>query len=65
VHSREVPVEDEHVVGIECDLRSGVESVIVLLSVENDGPGLTPEAVSKLAQPFRRLGAERTSTQTG
>jgi signal transduction histidine kinase len=37
----------------------------VLLSVASDGPRLTPEAVSKLAQPFRRLGAERTSTQNG
>jgi signal transduction histidine kinase len=37
----------------------------VLLTVESDGPRLTPEAVSKLAQPFRRLGAERTSTQNG
>jgi signal transduction histidine kinase len=35
------------------------------LVVENGGPVLDQEAVSELAQPFRRLGADRTASANG
>jgi len=35
------------------------------LIVESSGPNLDPAAVAQLAQPFRRLGAERTGSQDG
>jgi signal transduction histidine kinase len=35
------------------------------LIVESSGPILDPAAVAQLAQPFRRLGAERTGSQDG
>jgi signal transduction histidine kinase len=33
--------------------------------VESDGPLLDQTAVAQLAQPFRRLGADRTGSHTG
>jgi signal transduction histidine kinase len=42
-----------------------VEGEIVRLTVENGGPVLDGEAVKDLTQPFRRLGAERTGSDTG
>jgi signal transduction histidine kinase len=35
------------------------------LVVESGGPVLDEESVAQLAQPFRRLGAERTGSQNG
>jgi signal transduction histidine kinase len=35
------------------------------LTVESSGPTLDPAAVAQLAQPFRRLGAERTGSHNG
>jgi signal transduction histidine kinase len=37
----------------------------VRLLVENGGPVLDPGKVTTLAQPFRRLGADRTGSATG
>ena len=37
----------------------------VRLLVENGGPLLDPGTVTTLAQPFRRLGADRTGSSTG
>jgi signal transduction histidine kinase len=38
---------------------------VVRLLVENGGPVLDPGKVATLAQPFRRLGADRTGSATG
>jgi signal transduction histidine kinase len=35
------------------------------LVVENGGPALDPDQVKQLAQPFRRIGAERTGSDNG
>jgi signal transduction histidine kinase len=37
----------------------------VRLVVENGGPALDADSVDELAQPFRRLGSERTGSDTG
>jgi signal transduction histidine kinase len=46
-------------------VHSHVEETTVRLVVENGGPVLNEEAVQELAQPFRRLGAARTGSDTG
>jgi signal transduction histidine kinase len=42
-----------------------VDGEAALLVVESAGPRLEPNVVRGLAQPFRRLGAERTQSQNG
>jgi signal transduction histidine kinase len=44
---------------------TAVEDERALLVVENGGPSLDPEEVKLLAQPFRRIGAERTGSDKG
>jgi signal transduction histidine kinase/CheY-like chemotaxis protein len=47
-------------------IRIGVAAVAggrVRLEVEDDGPGIAPEALSRLFAPFERLGAERTGVE--
>jgi signal transduction histidine kinase len=43
----------------------GVDGETARLVVESGGPVLAPSAVADLAQPFRRLGADRTWSQNG
>ena len=42
-----------------------VNGALALLVVENGGPVLAQDDVDALAQPFRRLGAERTGQENG
>jgi signal transduction histidine kinase len=42
-----------------------VNGALALLVVENGGPVLAQDNVDALAQPFRRLGAERTDQESG
>jgi signal transduction histidine kinase len=44
---------------------SGIDGETARLVVESGGPVLDPAAVADLAQPFRRLGADRTWSQNG
>jgi len=47
-------------------LRVGVAPVVggrVRIEVEDDGPGIAPEALDRLFRPFERLGAERTGVE--
>jgi signal transduction histidine kinase len=46
-------------------IRTDVTGLTSHLVVENGGPVLDQDDVQHLAQPFRRLGAERTGTDTG
>lgn len=46
-------------------VRTGVTSRTAFLVVENGGPKLNEDAVRDLAKPFRRLGPERTDSDTG
>ncbi|MCU1490763.1 MAG: hypothetical protein JWM85_2168 [Acidimicrobiaceae bacterium] len=46
-------------------VRTGVEGDLASLVVENGGPVLDEGAVKDLAHPFRRLGAERTGSESG
>jgi signal transduction histidine kinase len=48
---------------IRVTTRSDGDSALLL--VESGGPPLEPSEVRKLAQPFRRLGAERTNSRNG
>jgi hypothetical protein len=41
------------------------EGQLARLVVENGGPIIEPEAVKQLAQPFRRIGAQRTGSDKG
>jgi len=41
---------------------TAVSGPTALLAIENGGDVLTPEQVAELAQPFRRLGVERTGS---
>ncbi|MEU8380242.1 HAMP domain-containing sensor histidine kinase [Streptosporangium sp. NPDC048865] len=43
----------------------GVGAEPVRLVVETDGPVLDPAQVARLAEPFRRLAADRTGSETG
>ena len=45
--------------------KTAVEGRVACLLVENGGPTLEHAEVQELAQPFRRLGAERTGSDTG
>jgi signal transduction histidine kinase len=44
---------------------SGVDGETARLVIESGGPSLDPSAVAELAQPFRRLGADRTWSRDG
>jgi len=44
---------------------TAVEDTRAELIVENGGPVLDPDQVKQLTQPFRRIGAERTGSDTG
>ena len=44
---------------------TAVEDKRARLVVENGGPSLDPDQVKQLAQPFRRIGAERTGSDKG
>jgi signal transduction histidine kinase len=44
---------------------TAIEDKRALLVVENGGPLLDPDEVRQLAQPFRRIGAERTGSDDG
>jgi hypothetical protein len=44
---------------------TAVEDKRARLLVENGGPVLDPDQVKQLAQPFRRIGAERTGSDNG
>jgi signal transduction histidine kinase len=44
---------------------TAVEDARVQLVVENGGPVLDPDQVKQLTQPFRRIGAERTGSDSG
>ncbi len=44
---------------------TAVEDERAQLVVENGGPSLDPDQVKQLAQPFRRIGAERTGSDKG
>jgi signal transduction histidine kinase len=46
-------------------VRTEVTGPVARLTVENGGPVLSEHDVRHLAQPFRRLGAERTGTDAG
>ncbi len=46
-------------------VKTDSEGPLARLVVENGGPVLAQEEVEQLAQPFRRLGAERTSSEIG
>jgi signal transduction histidine kinase len=46
-------------------VRTAVEDKRALLVVENGGPILHPDQVSRLTEPFRRIGAERTGSDNG
>jgi hypothetical protein len=46
-------------------IRVQVEGAVARLVVENGGPLLAEESVARLAQPFRRLGADRTGSEDG
>jgi signal transduction histidine kinase len=46
-------------------VRTQVDGAATRLVVENGGPLLSEESVSRLAQPFRRLGADRTGSENG
>lgn len=41
------------------------DAATVRLTVETDGPVLDPEQVARLAEPFRRLGSDRTGSAGG
>ncbi len=47
------------------DLTTQADTSAARLIVENGGPVLDPDEVAHLAQPFRRLGAERTGSADG
>ena len=47
------------------NVRSETDRDTARLVVESAGPVLDQEAVAQLAEPFRRLGAERTGSQNG
>jgi signal transduction histidine kinase len=42
-----------------------VDGATVRLTVESDGPTIEPEEAGRLAEPFRRLGADRTRSEDG
>jgi signal transduction histidine kinase len=46
-------------------VKTAVAASRAVLVVENGGPVLAPNDVKELAQPFRRLGAERTGSDNG
>jgi signal transduction histidine kinase len=46
-------------------IRTDVTGPVAHIIVENSGPVLDEDDVQQLAQPFRRLGAERTGSDTG
>ena len=48
-------------INVTCD----ADREMARLMVESGGSVLDREAVSRLAEPFRRLGAERTGSQNG
>jgi signal transduction histidine kinase len=48
-------------VRVETEIEAGVARLVV----ESGGPRLTEREVQELAQPFRRLGAERTGSENG
>jgi signal transduction histidine kinase len=46
-------------------VQTAVDGPVVRVVVENGGAVLQPEDVSELAQPFKRIGAERTGSERG
>jgi signal transduction histidine kinase len=46
-------------------VETGIRGAVALVAIESGGPLLDEDAVARLAQPFRRLGAERTGSQDG
>jgi signal transduction histidine kinase len=46
-------------------VRTTTEDDTASLIVENGGPAITEDAARELAQPFRRLGGERTGSDSG
>ena len=48
-------------IDVACDAQRGTARLIV----ESGGAALDEQGVAQLAQPFRRLGAERTGSQNG
>jgi signal transduction histidine kinase len=47
------------------DVTTEADACAARLIVENGGPLLDPDEVAQLSQPFKRLGAERTSSANG
>jgi signal transduction histidine kinase len=47
------------------DVTTETDGPVARIIVESGGPTLEPEKVAKLAQPFRRLGADRTASGPG
>ncbi|GAA4182864.1 ATP-binding protein [Streptosporangium oxazolinicum] len=56
-------VHNRHGGSIRLATRTGNDSA--RLTVETDGPILDPAQVARLAEPFRRLAADRTGSETG
>jgi signal transduction histidine kinase len=48
-------------INVACEPVGGAARLVV----ESDGPVLGDDAVARLAQPFERLGAERTGSRNG
>ena len=49
------------IIAISCE----VDGPVARLTVENDGRDLDPHEATRLAEPFRRTGAERTGSEEG
>jgi signal transduction histidine kinase len=47
------------------DVTTETDGPVARIIVENGGPSIEPEKVANLAQPFRRLGADRTASGRG
>ena len=42
-----------------------VDGAVVRLTVDSDGRTIAPEDAARLAEPFRRLGVDRTGSEDG
>jgi signal transduction histidine kinase len=56
---------EHNVAGGRVDVSTTTEEGQAILSVANDGPVIAAEELDRILQPFRRLGAERTSHGDG